>query len=255
MTKVALAIGSFGDHCRTGRWSPAVAGRPRSFRIIGTIWKSRRSGTGGADSDFAHQQGALTAHTNKERPDPAHRVRHSAGSVYATLRPMAPLEDQARRLEAAAAALLDLGLRIEAGAPWPLSAVFGAEPEASWGPAELLAHVGEFLPYWLGEIERVLAGPPGAPVPFGRVQTDGVRIGVIGRDRTLPVRELLARIDADSKRVAGRLRELDDAEASRVGRHPARGEMQVRDMLEPFLSGHVEGHVTQLREILATAGA
>ena len=36
---------------------------------------------------------------------------------------------------------------------------------------ELLAHVAEMLPYWLGEVERILAGPP-EPVPFGRVGSD-----------------------------------------------------------------------------------
>jgi hypothetical protein len=29
--------------------------------------------------------------------------------------------------------------------------------------------------------------------------------------------------------------------------------MSVREMLEPFLVGHTEGHVTQLREILGAA--
>jgi hypothetical protein len=165
-----------------------------------------------------------------------------------------PLAREADRLEAAASAILGLAPRIEAGSPWPLADVYGPEPEASWGPPELLAHVEEYLPYWLGEIERVLDGDAGIPVPFGRVATDPVRIGVIGRDRTLPLRELFARIRTGAPRVAARLRELSEAEASRVGLHPTRGEMTVRDMLEPFLVGHSEGHVTQLEEILAAAG-
>jgi len=135
-----------------------------------------------------------------------------------------------------------------------MAEVFGAEPEASWGPLELLAHVAEFLPYWLGEIERILEGPSTAPVPFGRLQTDSVRIGLIGRERSLPLRELLSRIQSDSDRVARRLRELTDFEVERIGVHPTRGELTVKEMLEPFLAGHLEGHVTQLREILAAAG-
>jgi len=165
-----------------------------------------------------------------------------------------PLGAEADRLEAAAAGIMALKSRIEAGAPWPLAELYGPEPEASWGPNELLAHVEEYLPYWLGEIERVLAGDPAAPVPFGRVAEDPVRIGVIGRDRTVPLRELFARIESDAPRVAARLRELTDADVSRMGLHPRRGEMAIRDMLEPFLVGHSEGHVTQLREILEAAG-
>jgi hypothetical protein len=167
---------------------------------------------------------------------------------------MGQLDAEARRLEAATAALIALEPRIRAGAPWPMAEVFGAEPEASWGPPELLAHVSEFLPYWLGEIERILAVPGPEPVPFGRLQTDSVRVGLIGRERTLPLRELFSRIQSDSNRVARRLRELTAAEVERIGVHPTRGEMRVRDLLEPFLAGHLEGHVTQLEEILAAAG-
>ena len=164
---------------------------------------------------------------------------------------MGALEEQAGRLETAAAQIVAMRAEIEAGAPWPLAEMYGPEPEASWGPPELLAHVEEYLPYWLGEIERVLDGEPGTPVAFGRTQEDPVRLGVIGRDRTLPPRELFARIETGAPRVAARLRQLDEADAGRTGLHPTRGEMTVRDMLEPFLVGHTEGHVTQLREILA----
>jgi hypothetical protein len=160
---------------------------------------------------------------------------------------MGALAEQADRLERAAAELLGLRGEVEARA-WPLAADYGTGPEASWGPPEILAHVQEYLRYWLGEIERVLAAPGGAPVAFGRIADDPVRIGVIGRDRTVPLPELFARIESDAKRVAARLRALSEDEAVRVGVHPTRGEMTVRDQLEPFLVGHTEGHVAQLRE-------
>jgi hypothetical protein len=164
---------------------------------------------------------------------------------------MGALDSQADRLAAAAADIVGMRAAVEAGAPWPLADVYGVEPEASWGPPELLAHVEEYLRYWMGEIERVLGGDAAAAVPFGRVATDTLRLGVIGRDRSLPLRELFARIEADAARVGARLRELDESDASRRGLHPARGEMTVRDMIEPFLVGHTEGHATQLHEILA----
>lgn len=167
---------------------------------------------------------------------------------------MGTLDRQIARLEAAAAEIVGMRGAVEAGAPWPLADVYGVEPEASWGPPELLAHVEEYLRYWMGEIERVLAGDGNEPVAFGRIATDTVRLGIIGRDRSLPLRELFARIESDAARVAARLAELTDAEAERTGMHPTRGAMTVREMTEPFLVGHTEGHVTQLREILAAAG-
>ena len=51
---------------------------------------------------------------------------------------------------------------IEAGAPWPMAAVYDDSDEARWGPGEVLAHLAEMVPYWLGEIERVARRPGGA---------------------------------------------------------------------------------------------
>jgi hypothetical protein len=170
---------------------------------------------------------------------------------------MAALEGQARRLEAGAAAIQALGERLEAGAPWPLAELYGTEAEASWGPPELLAHLDEMLPFWLGEVERILeADPAGGPFPFGRVggPDDVLRIGIIGRDRRLPIRELLARLGADSRRAASRMRELTDAETERLGLRESGESISAADIFERFVVGHIEDHVKQLTAILAAAG-
>lgn len=166
---------------------------------------------------------------------------------------MGALDHQVDRLERARDDLGALRGRVEAGAPWPLSEIFGAEPEASWGPPELLAHVAEMLPYWLGEIERIVAGRAGDPAPFGRLADDPIRIAVIGRDRSLPLRALFDRIEADAGRVARRLMSLTDAEAARAGLHPTRGLTTIPALLEFAVVGHLEGHLVQLREILDEA--
>lgn len=165
----------------------------------------------------------------------------------------APLAPLLARLREAQAAYAELRPRIEGGAPWPLATHFGVEPEAAWGPPEVLAHVTEMLPFWLGEIERVLDGDP-EPVPFGRVASDTLRIGVIERDRTLPLRELLARLDVGVERYLARLPELDPSETGRRGLHPTLGELTVAAMLERFVVGHLEDHIRQLRSILEPAG-
>lgn len=155
----------------------------------------------------------------------------------------AHLRDGARRLTALAPAILG-------GEPWPLGEAFGTEPEASWGPPETLAHVAEMLPYWTGEMERVLSGRP-QPVPFGRVATDALRIGLIERDRTLPASELLARVAWGAERMASRLESLTPDEAARRGVHPKLGEMTVSEIAERFATRHLDEHVEQLRSILA----
>ena len=65
--------------------------------------------------------------------------------------------------------------------------MIGTGPEASWGPREVLAHVEEMLPFWLGEMERVIDGDGSAAVPFGRTADDAIRLGIIDRDRSLPL--------------------------------------------------------------------
>jgi len=171
---------------------------------------------------------------------------------------MGTLDAQAARLEAAAAAILALRERVENRGPWPLAELYGTEAEASWGPPELLAHLDEMLPFWLGEVERILDGSAagdGSPVPFGRVASDTIRIGVIGRDRTIPLRELFARLRADAARVASRMRELSDVEARRRGVHQTRGAFTVAELFERFVVGHLEEHVRQLEDILAVREA
>jgi hypothetical protein len=161
----------------------------------------------------------------------------------------------ADRLEAAAEAMVELGPRLAAGEPWPLAGMVGPGPESSWGPREVLAHVAEMLPFWMGEIERILdAGGGAEPTAFGRLEDDDLRVGIITRDREYPVRELLGRVEVEARRMARRYRALNDADAENMGRHPTRGDLSVRDIAERFMAGHLEGHVTQLREILAAAG-
>jgi hypothetical protein len=182
------------------------------------------------------------------------RFGHQRFGPRATLPCMATSSPLAARLRQAGREILDLRGAVEAGRPWPLSDVFGVEPEAAWGPPEVLAHVAEMLPFWLGEIARVLDGAD-EPVPFGRVASDALRIGVIERDRSLPPGELFARIEAGVGRFADHLVGLDPADAERRGLHPRLGPMTVTQIAERFVVCHLEEHVAQLASVVgADAG-
>ena len=156
------------------------------------------------------------------------------------------------RLMSIRAALKGLRPAIEAGEPWPLAERFGTEPEASWGPPEVLAHVAEMLPFWYDQMETILAGPSG-PVPFGRTADDTVRLGAIERDRKLPVGKLLDRVDVGIQPYWWLIPRLTPADIARVGLHTRRGEMTIPEVLEVLVIGHLEDHVAQLRVALAAA--
>lgn len=161
------------------------------------------------------------------------------------------MTDLADRLDRTTGAMVELGPKVAEGEPWPLTDVYGPGPESSWGPREVLAHVAEMLPFWLGEIERIVdagVGPDGGEPPaFGRLEEDPVRVQVIGRDRAFPARELLARVDVEGRRVAARLRALE-SEAGLLGRHPTRGDLSIAELAERLIVAHAEAHATQLRE-------
>jgi hypothetical protein len=162
------------------------------------------------------------------------------------------MSTEQERVAAARAAYAGLRPRVASGDPWPLADAYGTEPEASWGPREVLAHVAEMLPFWLGELERVVEGVPGGgTTPFGRSADDPIRIGSLARDRTLPLRVLFGRIDAGLRAWEDRLVSLSDDERARPGLHPRLGEMPATDILERFVVGHAEDHVAQLETILA----
>ena len=178
---------------------------------------------------------------------------------HATLRAMGQMLALADRLEAAAKAMTEFGAAVAAGEPWPLTASYGPGPESEWGPREVLAHAGEMVPYWLGEIELIVDASvdparmeAGTPAPgFGRLEDDPIRIQIIGRDRRFPGRELLGRIEVEARRAAARFRALDGAESGYLGRHVTRGDLSVADIAERFVVGHLEGHVGQLRDLVA----
>ena len=166
----------------------------------------------------------------------------------------AALGGLARRIAAARDNLAELRPATAAGEPWPLADGVGPDAESSWGPREVLAHMAEFLPFWLGEFERILAAPADAPAQIGRVPADALRTGLIERDRTLPLNALNDRVDAGSELWLRRLASLDADSLARMGQHATRGPISAGDVADSFVAGHLEEHVVQLRELVPTSG-
>ena len=152
-----------------------------------------------------------------------------------------------QRLAAASDRLAGLRSALQDGGPWALAARFDHSPEATWGPREILAHLAEMLPFWLGEAERILDAADES-TPFGRVATDEVRLAIIERDRALPLRELLASVDLGIERWRRRWATLDEASRGRSATHVTLGRLSVADVGTRFVAGHLEGHLDQLAD-------
>lgn len=126
--------------------------------------------------------------------------------------------------------------------------------EERWEAGQVWAHIGEFVPYWMREIEKVIGAASPDPVPFGRVKTDPERIAAIERDRHEAPAELMTRVSQAIEDVRLFATELEGPERDARGLHPRVGELTVEEILERFIVRHLEEHADQL-EGLAAASA
>ncbi|HVT76939.1 MAG TPA: DinB family protein [Acidimicrobiales bacterium] len=144
------------------------------------------------------------------------------------------------RLDAVATRLHDLAARDLHGLTAP-----DAPTGERWDAGQVWAHLAEFGDYWLGELDKVLAGAE----TFGRTKADPERIAAIERDRHTPLPELIARVDVSIGRLRTRLSSMSEDDWRRTSRHPTLGDMSIDDQLQHFHVGHYEEHADQLESL------
>jgi hypothetical protein len=161
--------------------------------------------------------------------------------------PMLDGSDIAARLQALAGRL-----SAEAGREMPTGLT---EPDEGgnerWEAAQVWAHIAEFVTYWHEQLEAVIAGFDGDPVPFGRTKTDPGRIAAIEVGRHEPIGELAARAQEALGALERRVTGFGAAEWNAVGQHEPRGEMDSEAIVERFVISHLEEHLDQLEGLRA----
>lgn len=115
-----------------------------------------------------------------------------------------------------------------------------------WEAGQVWAHIAEFVPYWHGQLEHVIAAYQGEPVPFGRTKGDATKMEAIEADRHEPVAALMARTRTDIESLQGYVRSLSSAQTEARGLHPRRGVMTGVEIVEHFIVDHLEEHADQL---------
>jgi hypothetical protein len=78
-----------------------------------------------------------------------------------------PAADFLQRLAAVEVRLRDLSRKRLDGRTDPDSAT-----GESWDAGQIWAHLADFVPYWISQVERVLAADSPDPVPFGRARAN-----------------------------------------------------------------------------------
>ncbi len=144
-------------------------------------------------------------------------------------------------------------LRAHAARDFPAGALTSPDPPTGerWEAGQVWAHVAEFIPYWLGEVRLVVEQRGDQPVPFGRTKSDRVRIAAIERDRSTDQVRLWRRTAGDIASLRAFLDGLSDSAWSARGLHPTLGEMDLSQIIEEFLVGHLEQHAGQLDQLAA----
>ena len=121
-----------------------------------------------------------------------------------------------------------------------------------WSILDNLAHIEEFVPFWIGEIQAMLTNPPQR---WGRDQGHAGRLAAV-RDTSLrEAEELLANIEARVASAVAYLRALDDSclDVEVESRNPRWGAKPVRFVIDPLLVEHLSGHRGQIQRNLRQA--
>jgi hypothetical protein len=118
--------------------------------------------------------------------------------------------------------------------------------QGEWSAGDVLAHVPEFLRYWVGEVERLKKQPGTA---FGRSKQDPARVAWVADRGTLPLPALIEDLDSAVDDAVALVASLTDADLQQTGVHFHRGPMTVLDVVVTFLVEHLEEHRLQLRAV------
>jgi hypothetical protein len=125
-----------------------------------------------------------------------------------------------------------------------------------WEWGQVWAHLAEFVPYWTQQIRHVLDRPASEDLPaFGRTKSDPGRIAAIEADRDRPPAELMARLAHQLEELRAFTRGLSERDWGRKVRHSTLGVLDMPNVFEMFLMGHLEAHADQLDGLAAAGGS
>jgi hypothetical protein len=124
-----------------------------------------------------------------------------------------------------------------------------ATGDNEWSVMQVLGHIVEMIPYWMGHC-RVLIAATAEPPVFGRAPDAPERMAGIERGSNGDPQELLGLLNDEVESAARAIREMSAAERSKKGIHIKLGELTVADSVERFIVAHAEEHLEQIRAAL-----
>lgn len=123
--------------------------------------------------------------------------------------------------------------------------------EEEWSILQILSHLVEAVPYWLGEVERVVTAPGSS---WGRGLQDPARLAGISDTDSLSVVNVLAEVGNLRRKVTSGLQGLDTETLKQESPHrnfAKFGEKPVSFIIDHFINEHVDGHAKQIQRNLS----
>jgi len=131
------------------------------------------------------------------------------------------------------------------------SKLYKTPAEDEWTIMQNLAHTVEFMPFWAGEIEKLVAEPGRN---FGRTAQDEGRLRGISDHEADRLDVIKAALPGSYDRLDEVLGNLKDSDLELTGVHVRYGEKPLAWFVEEFVTGHLRGHVEQIKGCLEAVG-
>ena len=131
------------------------------------------------------------------------------------------------------------------------SKLYQSSANNEWTIMQNLAHIVEFMPYWAGEIEKLLTEPG---CEFGRTHEDVGRLQGISEHEMDSLSSIKAALPGSYARLDGVLGRLKDSDLQLTGKHVRYGEKPLDWLIDEFVTDHLSGHVEQIKRCLKVLG-
>lgn len=123
--------------------------------------------------------------------------------------------------------------------------------EDEWSILQILSHLTEAIPYWLSEVETVVAAPGSK---WGRGLQDSNRLAAVTDPEKLSVEDVRKQIEELKQKVANGLGKLDEETLAKESPHrnfEKFGNKPVSYIVDHFIDEHISGHYNQIKRNLS----
>lgn len=124
--------------------------------------------------------------------------------------------------------------------------------EEEWSIMQVIAHIAEAIPFWLGEIRQIIQSPEDV---WGRDHTNKIRLKAVDEETVdnLAVEKVIKDLEQIPSQTEETLGKLTDEQLQIVApsRNPNFDGKPVQFIIDKLVVGHIQGHNGQIQRNLS----